>query len=139
MPRGQKGWVESVTTLSPNGWTPAVDLAASTGRISVFSRILPAQDGSLWVAYSSDARDPRNYHRPIQDVALVTNVPAPSGRDRRSARSPRISAPDPPAGMPAVERARARRNRSNEFAASACRSTACRTGSSAAIYTAIRK
>lgn len=99
-PRGQKGWVESVTTLSPNGWNPAVDLAASTGRISVFSRILPAKDGSLWVAYSSDARDPRNYHRPIQDVALVTNIPAP----RTEIGVPKLAAyqpPDPPAGIPA--------------------------------------
>jgi hypothetical protein len=116
-PRGQKGWVESVTTLSPKGWTKAHDLAASTGRISVFSRILPVDDGSLWVAYSSDARDPRNFHRPIQDVALITNVPAPSaeiGVPQLAAYQP----PDPPAGMPAwnvsrearqVERIRAHR------------------------------
>jgi hypothetical protein len=99
-PRGQKGWVESITTLSPKGWTPAVDLAASTGRISVFSRILPVPDGSLWVAYSSDARPPRNYHRPIWDVALVTNVPAPRGE----VGVPQLAAyrpPDPPAGVPA--------------------------------------
>jgi len=98
-PRGHKGWVESVTTLSPAGWTPAVDLAASAGRISVFSRILPAQDGSLWVAYSGDARDPRNYHRPIQDVALVTNVPAPSAEIGVPRLVP-YQAPDPPAGIP---------------------------------------
>ena len=99
-PRGQKGWVESVTTLSTKGWTPAVDLPASTGRISVFSRILPVSDGSLWVAYSSDARARRNYHRPIWDVALVTSVPAPPGE----AGIPQLAAyrpPDPPAGIPA--------------------------------------
>ena len=117
-PRGQKGWVESVTTLSPNGWTPAVDLAASTGRISVFSRILPAQDGSLWVAYSSDARDPRNYHRPIQDVALITNVPAPPAESRRSASLPPIARPTrPPACRHGT--ARAKRDRSSGSEASA--------------------
>ncbi|HUE17917.1 MAG TPA: hypothetical protein VMR25_27425 [Planctomycetaceae bacterium] len=116
-PRGQKGWVESITTLSPKGWTPAIDLAASAGRISVFSRILPAQDGSLWVGYSSDARTPRNYHRPIQDVALITNVPAPPAE----IGVPQLStyqAPDAPAGIPPwnasreakqVERIRAQR------------------------------
>ncbi len=99
-PRPQKGWIENVTTLTNTGWTPAVELPASTGRISVFSRIVPAGDGSLHVAYSGDARDPRNYHRPIQDVALVTNVPAP-GVDPGEPNMSAYSAPAPPAGMPA--------------------------------------
>jgi hypothetical protein len=53
-------------------------MAASTGRISVFSRILPDADGSILVAYSSDARAIDNFHRPIQDHVLVAQLGKPS-------------------------------------------------------------
>ena len=49
-------WTENVISLTSDGWTPAANLAGSTGRISVFSRILPAADGGLLVAYNSDQR-----------------------------------------------------------------------------------
>lgn len=97
--RFTKGWFETVTHLTSNGWAKTVDMPASAGRISVFSRILPAKDGSLWVAYSGDARDPRNYHRPIQDAAMIFHVKAPAAKPG----SPRLEAykpPEPPAGIP---------------------------------------
>jgi len=97
--RFTRGWFETVTHLTSNGWAKAVDMPASAGRISVFSRILPAKDGSLWVAYSADARDPRNYHRPIQDAAMLFNVKAPEAKPV-SPRLEAYKAPEPPAGIP---------------------------------------
>lgn len=125
-----KGWTENVTTLSADGWTAPVMLAASPGRISVFSRIAPANDGSLLAAYSSDARAVENYHRPIQDTVLVAQIPKPKkvadasrvresdGMRDASATSdvteikpglPTLAAykaPAPPAGIPAWNAAR---------------------------------
>eukprot|EP00913_Durusdinium_trenchii_P022802 g21406.t1 len=98
--RFTRGWIENVTHLTANGWANVVEMPASAGRISVFSRILPAKDGSLWVAYSADARDARNYHRPIHDHALLFNVKSPaekSGTPRLDAYKP----PEPPAAIPA--------------------------------------
>ncbi|MGH7128202.1 MAG: hypothetical protein ACREIV_06520, partial [Planctomycetaceae bacterium] len=72
-------WAEHVTHLTPNGWSQAVELPASAGRISVFSRMCPLQDGSLLVAYSADARNVQNYHRPIQDTVFVHEIEQPEG------------------------------------------------------------
>jgi len=98
--RFTKGWVENVTHLTAEGWSKAVEMPASPGRISVFSRILPAQDGSLWIAYSADARDPRNYHRPIHDHAMVYNVNSPDKAPRGFPKMEAYKAPEPPAGIP---------------------------------------
>jgi len=98
--RFTKGWIENVTHLTPQGWAKVVEMPASPGRISVFSRILPGKDGSLWVAYSADARDPRNYHRPIHDHAMVFRVKSPPVAPGGKPRLEVYSAPDPPAGIP---------------------------------------
>ena len=102
-PRGRRrptrGWIEAVTHLTAEGWAKNTEMPASQGRISVFSRILPTKDGSLWVAYSGDARHRSNYHRPIQDHAMVFKVKAPETKPG----SPQLEAykgPDPPAGIP---------------------------------------
>ena len=99
-----KGWTEVVTTLSADGWTAPVTLPASPGRISVFSRIAPANDGSLLVAYSADARAVENYHRPIQDTVLVTQLAKPKKEDAEIKPGvPTLAAykaPAPPAGVP---------------------------------------
>jgi len=76
--KGQRGWFEDVTYLTAKGWATPRQLAASAGRISVFSRILPAKDGSLVIGFAGDARTPQNYHRPIRDHALVTSLAAPT-------------------------------------------------------------
>ena len=103
--RFTKGWTENVTHLTKDGWKTATTLPASTGRISVFSRSLPARDGSLMVAYSSDARAVQNFHRPIQDNVLVVNVPKPDdepGIPELAAYEP----PEPPAAVPRWNSAR---------------------------------
>lgn len=95
-----RGWTENVTYLTAEGWKPFVELPASAGRISVFSRILPLKAGRLMVAYSSDARAVDNYHRPIQDTALVKVIEKPT----EEAGTPMLAeyqAPAPPAGIPA--------------------------------------
>lgn len=98
--RFTKGWVENVTHLTPKGWAKVVEMPASPGRISVFSRIMPAKDGSLWVAYSGDARSRTNYHRPIHDHAMVFNVKSPQAAPRGIPKLEAYRAPDPPAGIP---------------------------------------
>lgn len=99
-----KGWTENITSLSADGWTAPVTLPASPGRISVFSRIAPANDGSLLAAYSSDARAVENYHRPIQDTVLVTQIAKPKKDDAEIKPGlPSLAAykaPAPPAGIP---------------------------------------
>lgn len=97
--RSRRGWTENITTLTKQGWQPAKELAASLGRISVFSRILPVQDGSLWVAYSGDARVPRNLHRPIHDTAMAVNVPKPDAEPGVPELA-KYQEPAPPAGAP---------------------------------------
>ena len=105
-----KGWTEVITTLSSDGWTTPTTLASSPGRISVFSRIAPANDGSLLVAYSSDARAVENYHRPIQDTVLVTQIAKPKKEDTEIKPGlPTLAAykaPAPPAGIPEWNSAR---------------------------------
>jgi hypothetical protein len=100
-----KGWTENVTTLSADGWTTPVTLPASPGRISVFSRIAPANDGSLLMAYSADARAVENYHRPIQDTVLVSQLAKPMKDDVEIKPGvPQLTDyvdPPPPAGIPA--------------------------------------
>ena len=94
--RFTRGWVEQVPWLTADGWAKPELLPASTGRISVFSRSWPAADGSLLVAYSSDARSPVNFHRPIRDNVLVKQLAAPQGDPAR----PRLGdyqPPEPPA------------------------------------------
>lgn len=105
-----KGWTENITSLSADGWTTPVTLPASPGRISVFSRIAPANDGSLLAAYSSDARAVENYHRPIQDTVIVTQVAKPKKDDAEIKPGlPTLAAykvPAPPAGIPEWNAAR---------------------------------
>lgn len=98
--RFTKGWTENVTCLTADGWHPATTAPASPGRISVFSRVLPMQDGSLYLAYSADARAVQNYHRPIQDTALVVNIPRPAGDPALPDLQP-YKPPQPPVAVPA--------------------------------------
>ncbi len=91
-----KGWTENVAHLTASGWSQAVTLPASHGRISVFSRMLPANDGSLYVAYSSDARVPEFFHRPIQDTVLVAHLDKPDDAPGVGTLS-EYTPPDPPA------------------------------------------
>jgi hypothetical protein len=98
--RVQRGWSENVTHLTKDGWAPMQTLPASIGRISVFSRIVPARDGSLLVAYSADARVSDNYHRPIQDQALVKQIAKPDGEPGVPDLKP-YTPPDVPVGIPA--------------------------------------
>ncbi|MCH7687701.1 MAG: hypothetical protein IH899_13625 [Planctomycetes bacterium] len=97
--RFTKGWTENVTYLTKDGWNAADSMAGSAGRISVFSRILPADDGSLWIGYSGDARAVRNYHRPIQDTAMIANVKKPDDDVLIPVLS-EYTAPEPPAAIP---------------------------------------
>ena len=93
-----RGWTENITSLAAEGWRPFVELPASAGRISVFSRILPIKNGNLLVAYSADARSPDNYHRPIQDTVLFNRVLKPD----EAPAIPQLAAyepPPPPTGM----------------------------------------
>ncbi|NOX56587.1 MAG: hypothetical protein GXP27_19515 [Planctomycetes bacterium] len=92
--RSRKAWTEQVTWLTPQGWAPAVTLPASAGRISVFSRIHPAADGSLLVAYSCDARAVENYHRPIHDNVLFRRIDKPADE----VGLPELRAYEPPEG-----------------------------------------
>jgi hypothetical protein len=89
-------WTENVTFLTAKGWSPAVELAGSTGRISVFSRILPlsgAEVGTLAVAYSGDGRGGPNYHQPQKDRTMVALLAAP----KESVGYPELAAYQPPA------------------------------------------
>lgn len=94
----QKGWAEYVTHLTGDGWAEAQMLPASPGRISVFSRILPVNDGSLLVAYSGDARAIENYHRPIKDQVLFKKIAKPDAEPKLPELA-EYQPPEPPAGM----------------------------------------
>jgi hypothetical protein len=96
--RFTRGWTENVTYLTKDGWNAVDSMAGSAGRISVFSRILPAVDGSLWIGFSGDARAARNYHRPIQDTALIANVKKPDDDVLIPVLS-EYTAPQPPAAI----------------------------------------
>jgi hypothetical protein len=94
----QRYWTENVTRLTPSGWETPKILPASSGRISVFSRQIPARGGGLLVAYSSDQREPSGAHRPIHDRALVAIIPKASGQPGSPALQP-YTPPAPPEGM----------------------------------------
>jgi hypothetical protein len=91
-----RSWTENISYLTAEGWKPFVELPASAGRISVFSRICPARDGSLVVAYSADARSFENYHRPIHDNALIMTIAKPEG-DPALPQLVEYAPPQPPA------------------------------------------
>lgn len=93
-----RGWTENISYLTADGWNPFVELPASAGRISVFSRILPAKDGSLAVAYSADARAVENFHRPIQDTALVMTIAKPEAAPA-TPQLAEYTPPQPPAAV----------------------------------------
>lgn len=86
-------WTENVTHLTREGWKPAQMLAASEGRISVFSRLIPLSQGGVLAAYSGDQRSPANYHQPVHDRALAQFVDRPD----EPAGSPDLEAYEPPA------------------------------------------
>ncbi|MEX2286340.1 MAG: hypothetical protein WD648_04565, partial [Planctomycetaceae bacterium] len=94
-----RGWTENVTYLTSTGWKPAAELAASTGRISVMSRMLCDRDGSIWVGYSADARTAENLHRPIQDQVLVSHIARPAEAAGHPELQP-YQPPDAPAAVP---------------------------------------
>lgn len=97
--RFTKGWTENVTHLGRDGWAAATQLPASPGRISVFSRIWPAKDGSLHVAYSADARAVQNFHRPIRDTVMYAHIAKPEF-DPHPPELTRYEPPEPPVGRP---------------------------------------
>ena len=43
--QNRRYWTEKVTFLSNSGWQEPIEMPTSTGRITVFSRQQPAQDG----------------------------------------------------------------------------------------------
>jgi hypothetical protein len=92
-----RGWTENVTYLTAEGWKPFVEMPASAGRISVFSRILPLKAGALLAAYSADARTVENYHRPIHDTVLVKRIAKPA-EDPGTPVLTEYEPPAPPAG-----------------------------------------
>ena len=94
--RFTRGWTEVVTSLNKEGWSETQTLPASAGRISVFSRIQPSNDGSLHFAYSADARAVQNFHRPIQDNVIYKRIAAPT-EDPGVPELAAYTAPDPPA------------------------------------------
>ncbi len=94
--RARRLWIEQITYLTPNGWAPAVALPASAGRISVFSRLAPASDGGLWVAYSADGRALPNPHRPLHDLALVKKITPPDTPPAVPSELPPYDPPVPP-------------------------------------------
>ena len=98
--RFRRGWTENVTCLTGEGWKQAIELPASTGRISVFSRLLPMPDGSLYVAYSADARHARNFHRPIHDMVMLARVDQPEDQPALPQLA-EYEPPPPPAAIPA--------------------------------------
>src|SRR6185312_9531544 len=85
-------WTENAAYLTRDGWKQAATLAASEGRISVFSRLVPLAEGGLLAAYLGDQRGPANYHQPIHDRALVEPLPRPD----EPAGSPDLAAYEPP-------------------------------------------
>lgn len=91
--QGRTYWTENVTHLATDGWSKPERLPASTGRISVFSRVVPLAEGGLAVAYSSDQRGPANYHQPVHDQALVTTLARPD----EPAGCPNLAGYQPPA------------------------------------------
>ncbi len=98
--RFTRGWTEKVSWLSKDGWAEPVEMPASYGRISVFSRILPAKDGGLLVAYSGDARNVQNFHQPIHDTAMFRQLPAPDS-EPGAPELELYDPPEPPAGIAA--------------------------------------
>ncbi|MCZ6795725.1 MAG: hypothetical protein O7J95_19130 [Planctomycetota bacterium] len=94
--RVRRYWTENVSYLTADGWQAAQELPESSGRISVFSRLLSDPDGSLHVAYSGDRRAPPNTHQPIHDQALVATVPTPEA-PASFPELERYSPPEPPA------------------------------------------
>ncbi len=91
-------WTENVTYLDGSKFAPPKLIPASTGRISVFSRLLAARDGSTWLAYSSDQRSAANYHQPVHDRALVYQLAAPEAAVTTAELSP-YQPPEPPPGQ----------------------------------------
>ncbi|HVA47918.1 MAG TPA: hypothetical protein VNH11_16230 [Pirellulales bacterium] len=91
--QGRSYWTENVTHLTTDGWADPTMLPNSTGRISVFSRVVPLAEGGLAIAYSSDQRRPPNYHQPLRDQALVTTLARPD----EPAGCPDLAAYMPPA------------------------------------------
>ena len=98
--RVTKYWVEDISYLTDGGWSKPVTLAGSTGRTSVFSRILPLADGGLAIAYSSDQRNAANYHQPIHDQVLVASLAKPDERPATPDLEPYVAPQPPPNSQP---------------------------------------
>ncbi len=103
--KNKKHWTENVTYMTDAGWASPKQLELSPGRISVFSRLLPAKDGGLIVGYSADMRTVADWHRPIQDRAFVTVVPKPEDRPG-IAKLDAYQAPEPPENATTFDDAR---------------------------------
>ena len=69
-------WTECVSHLAAFGWSPAHELPASAGRISVWSRLLVDEAGSPYLAYSGDRLVSGN-SQTFHDAVLVAQLAAP--------------------------------------------------------------
>ncbi len=78
--QGNRGfWEYRVTRFDGKGWTAGVALPNSKGRSStrVNAAVNPS-DGALWLAWPTDNRDERFYHRPIRQQVYAGSLAAPT-------------------------------------------------------------
>lgn len=73
---GQRGyWEYWLTHLDANGWSPAFALPSSRGRSSTRIGGALDRDGGLWLAWETDSRNERFYHKPRQQRVYAGRVP----------------------------------------------------------------
>jgi len=80
--RQRSFWREWLTRCDGDRWTPAVVMPQSLGRQSSTSSAAAGADGTIWVAWSTDNRQPADYHRPVRTEVYAMPVrDAAAGRD----------------------------------------------------------
>ncbi len=73
----QPGYYEYyLTRLDGGKWTEAFPLPNSKGRLSTSIGAALATDQSLWLAWPTDNRGPKYYHRPVRQQVFAGQVPA---------------------------------------------------------------
>jgi len=76
--KGNRGyWEYWVTGYDGAGWREAFALPHSKGRSSTRPGAALGPDGSLWMAWDTDNREPGQYHRPHRQQVWAGSVPAP--------------------------------------------------------------